>query len=115
MNRTIAVISLLFAVSAHGDTRSGLDALGRGDYSTALEEFRPQAETGDLSAQGFLAHTYKQMENYREAYAWFHAAAQCGSLDARLERRILEGKMTPSRIDQAKKLGDTYYEKYCEQ
>jgi TPR repeat protein len=113
MMRGLAALAIFLVSSAMADINAGVEALGRFNYPNALEEFRPGAENGDWAAQSFLAYTYVQMENYREAYAWYHAAAECGSLDARIERTMLEGKMTPARIEQAKELGRDYYGKYC--
>jgi hypothetical protein len=65
------------------------------------------------NAQGFLAHTYRLMENNREAYAWYYATAKCGSQDARIELSMLEPKLSEATIEQGKKLGDVYHDRYC--
>lgn len=108
------LISVLFvATPVLADIQAGVNALGRGNYPKALEIFQPMAEGGDWNAQGFLAHTYRLMENNREAYAWYHATARCGSKDAQIELHLLEPKLSPKTIEQGKILGDIYYDRYC--
>ena len=113
MNRLILVIALLVAAPVFADVQEGVNALGRGNYAKALEIFQPLAEGGDWNAQGFLAHTYRLMENNREAYAWYHATAKCGSKDAAIELYMLETKLSANTIEQGKALGDIYYDRYC--
>lgn len=113
MIRFILTIALLVATSVLADVQEGVNALGRGNYAKALEIFQPLAEGGDWNAQGFLAHTYRLMENHREAYAWYHATAKCGSKDAAIELYMLEPRLNAETIKQGKSLGDTYYDRYC--
>ncbi len=113
MIRFILIIALLVATSVLADVQDGVNALGRGNYPKALEIFQPLAEGGDWNAQGFLAHTYKLMENNREAYAWYHATARCGSKDALIELYALEAKLSEKTAEQGKALGDIYYDRYC--
>lgn len=113
MLRFILIIALLMATPVIADIQDGVDALGRGNYARALEIFQPLAEGGDWNAQGFLAHTYKLMENNRQAYAWYHATAKCGSKDAGIELYMLEPKLSARTIEQGKALGELYYDRYC--
>lgn len=113
MRRFVLILALLVSAPALADIQEGVNALGRGNYPRALEIFQPLAETGDWNAQGFLAHTYRLMENNLEAYAWYHAMAECGSKDARIELSIFEPKLTESTIEQGKALGDIYHDRYC--
>ena len=113
LRTTGALLLALVCAGAAADTQIGLEALGRGNYDRALNEFRPAAEQGDWSAQSYLAHTYQLMENYEQAYAWFHASAECGSADARIDRSLLAAKMSPARITRAERIGRDYYLKYC--
>lgn len=113
MIRNLLMLAMLAGTPAHADIQDGINALGRGNYQKALEIFGPLAATGDWNAQGFLAHTYRLMENNVEAYAWYHAMAKCGSADARIELRMLEPKLADETIAEGKTLGDTYYDKYC--
>ena len=52
MRRIVSALLLLAASSSvAADFAAGVEAYGRGDYSTALREFRPLAEQGDAAAQ----------------------------------------------------------------
>ena len=113
MSRIILIVALFLALPAHADIQQGVNALGRGNYPLALEIFQPLAESGDWNAQGFLAHTYKMMEEYREAYAWYYSTAKCGSKDAQIELYMLEPKLSKKVIEQGTSLGDIYYDRYC--
>ena len=90
-----------------------MNALGRGNYPKALAIFQPLAEGGDWNAQGFLAHTYRLMENNREAYAWYYASAKCGSQDARIELSMLEPRLAEGLIEQGREMGEIYHDRYC--
>ncbi len=107
------ILALLVATPVLADIQAGVNALGRGNYAKALAIFQPLAEGGDWNAQGFLAHTYKMMENHREAYAWYYATAKCGSKDASIELSMLEPKVSKKTIEQGKALGDIYHDRYC--
>ena len=113
MHRIIFVLAMLAAAPALADIQAGVNALGRGNYPKAVEIFEPLAESGDWNAQGFLAHTYRLMENNREAYAWYYATAKCGSKDAQIELELLEPKLSPDTIEQGKSLGSVYFNRYC--
>jgi hypothetical protein len=113
MIRNALILAMLAGTPAQSDIQEGVNALGRGNYPKALEIFEPLAMTGDWNAQGFLAHTYRLMENNVEAYAWYHAMAKCGSVDARIELSMLEPKLTNETIAEGKALGDTYHDRYC--
>ena len=67
---------------AGADFQAGKDAYDRGDYDTALAEFRPLAEQGDPKAHYYLAKMYGQgqgvPQDYTEAMKWFRLAADQG-------------------------------------
>jgi uncharacterized protein len=113
MRRLILLLTLLAAGPALAGIQEGVNALGRGNYPKALEIFQPIAESGDWNAQGFLAYTYKMMDNDREAYAWYYATAKCGSKDAQIELHMLAPKLNAKTIEQGKTLGDIYFDRYC--
>ena len=106
-------ISLLVSVHVGADTQSGVNALGRGNYLAALEAFRPGAEQGNPGDQNFLAYTYLLLEDYEEAYAWYHSSAACGSIDAEIELVVLARKISPETADAGRLLGQEYFKKYC--
>ena len=56
----------------------------KGDYETALREFQPLAEQGNISAQFNLGQMYKRGQgvpkDYKTAVKWFKLAAEQGDL-----------------------------------
>ena len=85
---TLAVVGALLysAGSAWADFDDGVEAYNRGDYATALQEFRPLAEQGDANAQfnlGFMYDNGKGVpENDAEAAKWHRKAAEQGDVMA---------------------------------
>jgi uncharacterized protein len=76
-------LALLLAVPAAGqDMKKGVEAAKRGDYATALREWRPLAEAGDAFAQTFLGAMYLNGEGVPQDYAaalkWYRLAAEQG-------------------------------------
>ena len=69
-----------------GDFETGFDALNRGDYATALREWRPLAEQGDAEAQNLLGIMYFNGEGVEqdnvEAVRWYRLAAEQGLANA---------------------------------
>ncbi len=59
--------------------QAGMDAYERGDYGTALKEFRPLAEQGHAQAQVNLGIIYSQARGVPkdsvQAYRWYTLAA----------------------------------------
>ena len=90
------------------DFDKGLDAYDRGDYATALREFKPLAEQGDAYAQYNLGVMYHEgkgvIQDYVRAHMWWNIAASQGDKDAIEYRDIVAKEMTPSQIKKAKKL-----------
>ena len=68
--------------SSLADIQPGKDAYDRGDYETALKEWRPLAEQGLAAAQFFLGVIYENGEgvsqDYGEAMRWYRLAADQG-------------------------------------
>ena len=103
---TVLISALLLVSSAHAqDLRKGLKAYKRGDYATALKEWRPLAESGHAGAQYNLGFNYVQgkgvEKNLVEAYFWFELAARQGKRIATQLRDGISKKMTSKQIDQA--------------
>jgi hypothetical protein len=73
------VVLHLLASAGAADFRSGLVAYQRGDYATALREWRPVAEAGDATAQLYLGLMYEAGHgvpvDLLEARRWFERAA----------------------------------------
>ena len=68
--------------------QEGVDAYKRGDYDTALKEFRPLAEQGHADAQYNLGVMYEKglgvPQDDQEAVRWFRLAAEQGIVRAQV-------------------------------
>ena len=88
MKRIIIAVTLLiaFMATARADIQDGVAAYERGDYATALREFRPLARQGQASAQGMLGIMYDEgkgvPQDYAEAAKWWRLAAEQGDANA---------------------------------
>jgi len=90
------------------DIQAGVDAYEKGDYATALKEWRPLAERGHAGSQVLLGGMYARGEgvpkDHTEALRWYRLAAAQGDEDAFTARETLEKKMTPAQIAEAHRL-----------
>ena len=81
MIRTIAAAVLMFglAAPAWAGFDEGMAAHKRGDYETALREWRPLAEQGNAKAQSALGIMYYEgrgvPQDYVQAVRWYRKAA----------------------------------------
>jgi hypothetical protein len=90
MKKLLTFLIILFSITSNvvwsADFNKGWDAYHRGDYATALLEWRPLAEQGDRGAQYNLGQMYRKGEgvpqNYKSAVKWYKLAANQGSNDA---------------------------------
>jgi hypothetical protein len=75
------------------DFAAGNRAFDKGDYATALREWRPVAEKGDAAAQFFLGYMYDQgvgvIQDYAEAVHWYRNAADQGHATARVHLALM--------------------------
>lgn len=84
----IALLSLMLLAAplAAQDYHRGWNAFKRGDYATALKEWRPLAESGHAVAQFNLGLMYAKgrgvAQNEKEAVRWYRRAAEQGHVDA---------------------------------
>ena len=78
---TLLILTLLASVHA-ADFQAGMEAYNRGDFATALHEFRQLAEQGHAEAQVQLGAMYGDGEGVpeddAEAVKWYHKAAEQG-------------------------------------
>lgn len=82
----LAALALAGALILIPPARAGFDegmaAYQRGDYATALKEWRPLAEQGDATAQYNLGVMYRNgqgvPQDYKEAVKWYRMAAEQG-------------------------------------
>jgi len=78
----VGCLSATSAVCAQS-LEDGFSAWSEGDYSTALREWQPLAEAGDVDAQsaiGFMYFNGQGVEqDYLQAFAWYRRAARQGN------------------------------------
>jgi TPR repeat protein len=79
---TLVLSIICLAAPTWADYQAGLDAYNRGDYATALREWRPLAEPGDPSAQFRLGLLYENGDgvprDFAKARQWYEKAAAQG-------------------------------------
>ena len=73
-------------VEASGGSASaydrGVEAFGRGDYSSAREFFEPLARNGDPDAQVFMGYIENEAHHFAASLNWYRLAAEQGSPSA---------------------------------
>lgn len=81
-----AFLLIVLAGPAWADYEAGLKAYNKGDYVTALKEWRPLAEQGHPSAQVHLGLMHAQGQgvarDYQKAVSWFRKAAEQNDMQA---------------------------------
>jgi len=90
-----ALLGLLLATPAWAGVYEGIAAWKRGDYATALREFKPMAERGDAGAQYNLGVMYANGRGVprddAEAAKWFNKATEQGNAKAQYALGLLYG------------------------
>ncbi len=82
MKRVALAVALLIglATPSQADFQAGVAAYSRGDFATALQEFKPLAEQGDARAQYLLGVMHHKgwgiPQNDAEAAKWTRLAAE---------------------------------------
>lgn len=98
MRHLLAAIILVVFILSHSapalaNFEAGADAYARGDYATALQEWQPLAEAGNLAAQfnlGLMHYNGEgESQNYGEAAKWFELAAEQGDAAAQINLGIM--------------------------
>ena len=86
----------------------GLDVYNKGDFITALKEWKPLAKQGFTKAQSHLGVMYVNGEGLLKdaviAYAWLNIAAANGQTEAANMREVLSGRLSSEQIAEAQKL-----------
>ncbi len=91
----------------------GVAAFKRGDYATALREWRPLAEQGNAASQALLGGMYGLgrgvPQDYVQAHVWINLAVSnlppgMNRDRAVKSRDLLAKSMTPAQISEAEKL-----------
>ncbi len=94
----------------------GVAAFDRGDYETALREFRPLAEQGNADAQNALGWMYYigggVLQDYVQAHMWYNLAAAQGDKAAAKNRDIVATKMTPDDVSKAQRMAREWLSKH---
>ena len=71
-----------FGIGWSGDFQKGVEAYNKGDFATALKEWTPLAEHGNVKAQYNLGLMYDMgkgvLQDYKEAVRWYQIAAEQG-------------------------------------
>lgn len=74
-----AAAACIMASPALADVKAGVDAWSRGDYETAVKEWRPSAIAGNMDAQFNLGQAYKLgrgvTQDLAQAEEWYRKAA----------------------------------------
>ncbi len=89
LNLSIVVgLALMLAAPVLADFKAVVDAAKRGDYDTAVKEFRPLADQGIAGAQynlGLMYHKGQGVpQDYQEAAQWCRLAAEQGYAGAQV-------------------------------
>jgi TPR repeat protein len=80
----VGIVCSLAAPGSHAESlEDGYAAWNEGDYQTALNEWLPLAQSGDVDAQSALGFMYYNgqgvQQDYPQAFAWYRRAAAQGS------------------------------------
>jgi TPR repeat protein len=104
---TFVLSIICLTVPAWADFQAGMDATIRGDYATALREWRPLAEQGDALAQYNLGMLYRKgrgvPQDDVQARQWYAKAAAQGQAKAQFNLGTLyfNGEGVPKDYQQA--------------
>lgn len=90
----VLVLSIVYlATPAWADFKAGMDAYHRGDYATAMREWQPLAEQGQVVAQYQLGLLYANGQGVTKddakARQWYEKAAVQGHVEAQVNLGIL--------------------------
>ena len=102
----VALLAVVLALPvAAQDFEKGREAHERGDYATALREWRPLAEQGNTKAQTMLGDMYASGQgvslSYAHAVRWFRKAAEQGFAEAQNNLGVMYGNGLGVRRDYA--------------
>ena len=116
MKRLLSVlmgVALLLLSSTEGwsaDFQKGLDAANKGDFASALREWKPLAKQGNARAQVNLGRMYRRgagiPKNLEIAVKWYRLAADQGHARAQNDLGVMyhKGKGVPQNYKTALKL-----------
>jgi TPR repeat protein len=120
--RLLVMIGMAISVMSIGqhvmaaDFKKGYRVFQTGDYATAIEEWRPLAEAGNIDAQYILGLMNLNGEgipqDYAKAIKWLHRAAKAGNADAQFSLANMYRKGKGVEQDHAKAI--TWYRRAAE-
>ena len=87
MRRMLVLASLLaISTGAAAETHKGYQAYTKGDFKTAIEEFRQSAKQGDPLAMFYLGEAYYNgrgvVQDFAEGIKWYSQSADKGQVEA---------------------------------
>ncbi len=89
----VLLLAALAGTAVAGPFEDAISAVERGDYATALREFRVLAEQDDARAQNNLGSMYGKGEgvpqDYAEAVKWYRRAAEQGIAQAQTNLGVM--------------------------
>ena len=97
MNKTLVTfLTIIFCLTSSigwsADFQKGFNAYNKDDFATALREWTPLAEQGDVRAQYNLGQMYRRgdgvLQNYKTAVKWYRLSAEQGFVIAQLNLGI---------------------------
>jgi len=92
----IAILAMSSVMGLAQDLQKGLEAAEKGDFATALREWRPLAEQGDAQAQYGLGVMYDNgygvTQDDKEAANWYRKAAEQGYAAAQFNLAVMYDK-----------------------
>ena len=93
----LLIVWVAFATApAFAGWEEGVDAYNKGDYKTALREWQPLAEQGDVDAQFYLGVMYENgrglPQDYKEAIKWYKLSAEQGDAEAKYNLGVFYDK-----------------------
>jgi hypothetical protein len=103
----LALLSLLLPLQTWAGWDEATSAYGRGDYTTAFQEWWPLAQAGDAKAQFNLGLMYEKgrgvSQDYAQALTWYRRAAAQGNVLAQVNLGVTyeEGQGVPQDYQQA--------------
>ena len=105
----ITLLIMLAAPISAQDFQKGYEAAQSGDFETALKEWKPLAEGGNIVAQHNLGMMYRNgwgvSRDGNEAVRWYKLSAKQGYADAQFNLGVIyhEGKAVPQDYIEAAK------------
>jgi len=112
----LLLLLLLLSTTGMADFDLGMSAVSKGDYPTALREFKKAADQRNAGAQYNLGSMYAKgygvAEDYVEAYKWSNLAAALGNKRAAELKKVIATLMTRAQIAEAQKLSTKWFKEH---